>query len=407
MTDMVIDPRGGLHSVPGFLFSGIRVGSGDKKNLGIVFSEVPDTIGTAVYTRNDVKAAPVLISQRHDAVSPIKRAVMINSGRANAFTGKKGIDDALACADKLAAAIGVEAAHIYLGSTGAIGYPLPLGEILAGIEPLVGASGKTERAAQDFVEAIMTTDTRPKHAGIRYVDHGREIHIGAAVKGAGMIMPNMATMLCTVATDADIDIAMLNGALIEAADQSFNCATVDGDTSTNDTIFALANGLAGNPRITERNNSYRLFSLHLTALLEHLAKEMIGDGEGITKFITIHVRGVPREDQGRAIAFSIANSPLVKTALFGEQMNWGRIMMAAGKAYTGLDFNRLNLSINSIEILHQGELVSAAALERAGKSIAARDIVIDLDLCQGRKRFTAWTCDFSYDYVKINAGYLS
>jgi glutamate N-acetyltransferase/amino-acid N-acetyltransferase len=356
---------------------------------------------------NDVKSAPVLLSQEHDRMGPSKRAVLINSGAANAFTGRKGLSDARACATSVAEALGLIPAQVYIGSTGSIGVPLPLTAILSSVGDLAAAKGADERRASDFARAIITTDTRPKQASIQYGHESARITIAACLKGAGMIMPNMATMLCIVATDAAISPDMMHAALREAVEDTFHHATVDGDTSTNDTVFLLANGRARNAPILERDASYRAFAAHLTALLEHMVKEMIRDGEGMTKFITIHVRGVPTPSDGKLIAFSIANSPLVKTALFGEQMNWGRLMMAAGKARTGLDFSNVGLSINKITVLVGSEIAGPSAVSDAAATIKGSEIEIELDLNQGGAAFTAFTCDFSVDYVKINANYLT
>ena len=403
----MINKQGGLHDISGFAFGGITVGDSSKKNLGIIFSEQVNTVGAAVYTQNDVKAAPVLVSQQHDQAQPNKRAILINSGTANAFTGKQGHQDALRCVKEVSDTFQLDPADVYIGSTGCIGVELPMAEILDGISQLARNLSNTQQAASDFNHAILTTDTRTKQASIQYEYQGHSIEIGGCVKGAGMIMPNMATMLSCILTNAAISQEMLQCALSEAVNRSFNCATVDGDTSTNDSVFALANQTAGNAEICYQEDAYRVFTLHLTRLLEHLAKEMIGDGEGITKFITIRTLGVPTLEQGKKIAFSIANSPLVKTALFGEQMNWGRILMAAGKAQTGLSFDNVSLTINDVAVLRESEVVGENAVSEAEATLKGRDIFLDLNLHQGHECFTAWTCDFSYDYVKINADYIS
>ena len=402
-----VNASGGIHDVSGFQCAGLAIGPQDKGRLGLVYAEDPATVGRAVYTLNDVKAAPVLVSLEHDRAGASKRAVLINSGAANAFTGRQGMNDARACAAAAATALGLAPTQIYIGSTGSIGVPIPLDGILRSIGQLVANKASGEPAARDFANAIMTTDTRPKQASIRYSHDGATITLASVLKGAGMIMPNMATMLCVVATDAAISPTMMDLALHEAIAETFHRATVDGDTSTNDSVFLLANGRAGNPVIEARDAGYRAFVSHLTALLEHMVKEMIRDGEGMTKFITIHVRGVPTAAEGKRIAFSIANSPLVKTALFGEQMNWGRLMMAAGKAGTGLDFSDVDLAVNKIPILKGSDLASPTAVAEGAASIKQPTIEIELDLKQGPGAFTAWTCDFSIDYVKINANYLT
>lgn len=401
-----IDHNGSLHAVPGFQYAGLDLVSPHKGGLGLVYAEDEKTLGTAKYTRNDVKAAPVLVSMQHDRACATKRAVLINSGAANAFTGRQGLRDAEACAEALARSTNIRAEEVYIGSTGAIGTPLPLNGILARIGDLTARRGYDESSARSFAKAIMTTDTRPKQASVRY-DHNGSISIASALKGAGMIMPNMATMLCVVVTDAAISLEMMNAALGRAVEDTFHHATIDGDTSTNDTVFLLANGRAGNGMIREQDAAFHAFTANLTGLLEHMTKAMVRDGEGMTKFITIRVAGVPNREVGKTIAFSIANSPLVKTALFGEQMNWGRLMMAAGKAGTGLDFGNVDLTINGVSLLARSELVSAEALSAAATSLKSPEIFIDLDINEGDAEFTAWTCDYSIDYIKINAKYLT
>lgn len=402
-----LDAAGGIHHVSGFQCAGLAIGEEAKGRLGLVYAEDAQTIGCAMYTSNDVKAAPVLLSQEHDRAGHSKRAVIINSGAANAFTGRQGMHDARACAEAVARGLNLKPAQVYIGSTGAIGTPLPMPAILAKMDELVAGRASDEASARNFANKIMTTDTRPKQASIRYEDRGVPVTIAAALKGAGMIMPHMATMLCVVTTDVAIAPALMQAALREATEATFHHATIDGDTSTNDTVFLFANGRAQNRTIEARDEGYQEFSRNLTQLFEHLVKEMIRDGEGMTKFITIDVRGVPSAQEGKALAFSIANSPLVKTALFGEQMNWGRLMMAAGKAQTGLDFGNVDLHINGIQLLSESELVSAAALAQCETSLKQADVTIELDLNQGQAAFTAWTCDFSVDYVKINANYLT
>ncbi len=395
--------QNGLSSVAGFQFAGLSLG-GQKRNLGLVYATEPDTIGTAVYTRSDVVAAPVIVSQKMDQLGHGKRAVLINSGIANAFTGKQGLIDAEACINKVASYLGIAASQCYIGSTGVIGKKLNSEVIQGQLQTLVDSL--TPDADLDFVEAIMTTDTRPKQASVSFQLNGKTVTIAACAKGSGMIMPNMATMLSVVLTDAAISFELLQQALRDAVADTFNCISVDGDTSTNDSVFLLANGLAGNDRIETAGNDYQTFYQHLQQLLEHMAKEIVNDGEGITKFITIDVLGTPERAKARAVAFSIANSPLVKTAFYGEDLNWGRILMAIGKAMTGMDCSILDIYINRYLVVKQGEpQLNEEEYQKAKQSLKNHAIDIVIDFNQGAQGIRVWTCDFSLEYVKINAHY--
>jgi glutamate N-acetyltransferase / amino-acid N-acetyltransferase len=399
----------GLSSVPGFKFAGITTPqkkNQSKKNLGLIYSEVENTYGTAVYTRNDVQAAPVIISKKMDAQSPYKKAILINSGEANAFTGKQGIIDAELSISRLSELLKIKPEECYIGSTGVIGFPLKINDMINGYNELI-QSLKPE-SDLEFVQAIMTTDTRPKQASIEFDLAGKKVTIAACAKGSGMIMPDMATMLCAVISDAAITPEMMHQVLNETVEETFNCITVDGDTSTNDTVFFLANGLSENEPIKSKDKNYQVFSLHLKVLLEYLAKEIVNDGEGITKFITVSIKNADTKENAKKIAFSIANSPLVKTAFFGENLNWGRILMAIGKVNTKMNCYLIDLVLNGFLIVNKGELeTDPQKLEQVKQSLKNRDIDIDIDFNQGKTGIRIWTCDFSLDYVKINANYVS
>lgn len=399
----------GLTMVRGFKFGGVCAdGKNNKRNIGLLYSTVEQTRGVGVYTKSDVLAAPVVLSKRNDEASPNKRAILINSGVANAFTGKKGFLDAERCLMKVSELLNVKAEEVYMGSTGIIGRPMNMQSILGGIERAHETLGDTERNAVDFIEATMTTDTVVKQASLTFDLKGKKINIASCVKGAGMIMPDMATMLCVIITDANITPDAMKKALKEASDDTFNCITIDGDTSTNDSIFLLANGLAENDLIAAAGNNYETFARHLRILMEHMAKELVNDGEGITKFITIRVMNTPTKEKARAIAFSIGNSPLVKTTLYGQQLNWGRLMMAIGKAQTRMDCTILDLFINNFKIVNRGEpALNTDDYQKASQSLANRNIDILVDFKQGQEQTTIWTCDYSLDYIKINSSYLT
>lgn len=399
----------GLTAVKGFRFGGICAdGKNNKKNIGLLYATMRETHGAGVYTKSDVLAAPVIISQKNDAATSVKRAILINSGVANAFTGKKGFLDAENCAIKVSRLLNVKPEEVYMGSTGIIGRELNISSILKGIEGVHGVVDDTENGALSFIEATMTTDTVVKQASLSFDMDGKKISIASCVKGAGMIMPDMATMLCVIITDAHITPDAMKKALKEAADHTFNCITIDGDTSTNDSIFLLANGLAGNELISSEGKSYQAFVHHLGMLMEHMAKELVNDGEGITKFITIKVINTPTREKARTVAYSIGNSPLVKTTLYGQQLNWGRLMMAIGKAQTRMDCNVIDLFINGFKIVSQGEpALNTEEYKEASKSLTNRNVDIVVDFKQGQEQTTIWTCDYSLDYIKINSSYLT
>lgn len=388
--------------VSGFRWGAIEIAGRGRRNLGLLVADRPETVGAGVYTTSDIVAAPVMVSRSHGALAT-KRAVIINAGQANAYTGNAGVKDAERTCQAVADALAVKAQEVFVASTGVIGARPPVDAIERALPALVGrlrADG-----LPDFAQAIMTTDTRAKtHQSVARVK-GASVHFAGCSKGAGMIMPNMATMLGVVATDARIAGSTLRKALQLANDRSFNCITVDGDTSTNDSVFVLASGACAGEVIEDGSAAFDAF---VSALAEHLvvlAKEIVRDGEGATKFIEIRVRGATSTDAARAVAMSIANSPLVKTAFHGEDLNFGRIAMAIGKARTGMNMDQLRITVGSHVVASNGAIAQGAQLAEAEEALKATEITMEIDFSQGPGDATVWTCDLSAEYIRINADY--
>jgi glutamate N-acetyltransferase/amino-acid N-acetyltransferase len=384
----------------GFRAAGIAAGlkqSGDP-DMALIASDRPASVA-AVFTTNRVAAAPILLSRQH-ARSGRARAIVVNSGNANACTGARGLADAARMAEVTAEALGTRTEEILVASTGIIGHPLPIERIEAGIRAAARQLGEDGAPA---ARAIMTTDTRPKAVAVEVAVGDYRLRIGGIAKGAGMIAPHMATMLAFVTTDAQIWPEVLQAALRSGVERSLNCLTIDGDTSTNDCVFTLANG-ASEVRVSPGSPVHTAFSEGLLYVLTWLAREIARDGEGATKLIEVVVSGARSVAQARQVALTIANSPLVKTAMFGNDPNWGRILMAAGRSGAPLDPLALDLTVAGIPLVRCGEpLPFDPAAARA--ALAAPEVRVALDLGQGRSRATVWTCDLSYDYVRINAEY--
>ncbi|MBN1596311.1 bifunctional glutamate N-acetyltransferase/amino-acid acetyltransferase ArgJ [candidate division FCPU426 bacterium] len=396
----------GLGAVPGFRFAALALPD-EKMKLGLLCSDQQNTIGAAVYTRNDIKAAPVRICQEMDAKTTCKRAILVNSGNANAFTGSQGLKDARRSCEVLGQALGIPPETCYMASTGVIGRPLNLDRMLANIPSLMRELAVDRDTA--FADAILTTDKRVKQASVSFEQDGRKVSIAACIKGAGMIMPNLATMLCFTVTNAFLRPELLRAALQAAVEDSFNAITVDSDTSTNDSVFILANGEAGHPVITNmKSNGFQSFKGHLKNLYQHLSEELIRDAEGATKMIKILVTSAATPQQAAAVGLAVANSPLVKTAFFGEQLNWGRIAMAAGKVMANIEENKLDIKINRHFIVKKGEpLYHTDGYALAEKSLKNDTIIIEICINQGKAEKTIITSDFSIDYIKINANYIN
>jgi len=398
---------GSITSPRGFEAAGVACGlkAAGALDLALVYSSHA-CAGAAVFTTNAIKAAPLVYDHRTLLRNPTGlHGVVINSGCANACTGKQGLMDAEATADAAATALGVEAGDFMVMSTGVIGMPMPMTKIRCGISQAVAQRSASLDAGHAAARAIMTTDTRPKEVAVKVSTEVGEFVVAGMAKGAGMIHPNMATMLCLVTSDAKISPSLAQLALRQAVGQSFNLITVDGDTSTNDTVLLMANGLANMELVQiEESAAYRAFALGLTHVLTELAKAVVRDGEGATRFIEINVRGARAEAEARQVARTVATSLLVKTAIYGGDANWGRIICAVGYSGVAIDPQRLGLWLGDLELVRGGESYDVNE-KRASDILAQPDITITIDLGLGDAQVTAWTCDLSHKYVDINAHY--
>jgi glutamate N-acetyltransferase / amino-acid N-acetyltransferase len=394
-------------AVPGFKVGAIHAGLRyrERPDLAIIAADGAAT-AAGVFTQNQFPAAPVLLCREH-LHTQRARAIVVNAGIANAGTGDEGLQAARAMARLTGAALGVEPTSVLVASTGVIGQPIPLGKVAVVIPQL--ASNLRMDAWEDVARAIMTTDTVPKRASTQVLLGDKNVTITGVAKGAGMIAPNMATLLAFVATDAAVSGEVLQYWTRQAADASFNRITIDGDTSTNDTLLVLAGGAAGNALLTDEQGAVsELFGAALSAVVLDLAQQIVRDGEGATKFIEVRVSGAVDESSARAVAFTIANSPLVKTAFFGEDANWGRILAAAGRAGVAINPRQVALFFDDVCVLTEGKPLHDPAVEAAAtRAFRQKEIVIHLDLGAGDARYSVYTCDLSYDYIKINASYRS
>jgi glutamate N-acetyltransferase/amino-acid N-acetyltransferase len=394
-------------AVPGFKVGAIHAGLRyrERPDLAIIAADGA-AAAAGVFTQNQFPAAPVLLCREH-LQTQRARAIVVNAGIANAGTGDEGVQAARAMARLTAAALGVEPASVLVASTGVIGQPIPLGKVAVAIPQL--APKLRLDAWEDVARAIMTTDTVPKRASTQVLLEDKEITITGVAKGAGMIAPNMATLLAFVATDAAVSGEVLQYWTRQAANASFNRITIDGDTSTNDTLLVLAGGAAGNALLTDAQSvASELFGAALEAVVLDLARQIVRDGEGATKFIEVRVSGAADDSSARAVAFTIANSPLVKTAFFGEDANWGRILAAAGRAGVPIDPRQVTLFFDDVCVFQAGApLVGPSVEEAASRVFRQKEIVIHLDLGAGDSQCNVYTCDLSYDYIKINAAYRS
>lgn len=392
---------GGVTAALGFRAHGIA--SGVKKkgglDLALVASDQPAS-AAAVFTTNKVVAAPVVVSREHVA-DGTARAVILNSGNANACLGEAGLKAARLMAASAGQALGLRESDVLVASTGVIGAAFPVEKIVAAIPQLV--AGLSPAGGGTAAQAIMTTDTVAKEFAVELTINGQPVRIGGMAKGSGMIQPNMATMLAVVTTDAAILPGLLRQALTAATSVSFNRITVDGDTSTNDSLFVLANGASG-VKIEEPGVAYELFQAALTHVCTELAKMIVRDGEGATKLVTIKVTGARDEGQAEQAGRAVANSNLVKTAFFGEDANWGRILAAVG--YSGIDFapEQIRIALGDLPVFTDGSGLPFDE-ERAAKILAEPEITVHIELGQGTAEATLWTCDLSYEYVKINGSY--
>lgn len=373
------------------------------EDLAIIFSERP-AVAAAVFTQNLVVAAPVLVSREHLRYKS-HRAIVMNSGGANACTGEEGLNDARQTTQLVAEFFNCDEREVLVASTGVIGVRLDMTKVESGIR--AATAELSRKSGWKVAEAMMTTDTRPKRASKRIKLNGKTVTIAGVAKGSGMIHPNMATLLSFVTTDAAINKAALNVALKRAVNQSFNRVSVDGDTSTNDTLVALANGAAENELIAKASDpDFELFVKALTDVCRDLAIQVARDGEGARKLITIHVRHAPNEKAAQRIAETIATSPLVKTAVAGADANWGRLMMAAGRSGAKFDVSKVEIKIGNLVMARNGRGLQFSE-ERALEILNRDEVTITMDLHQGEAEVTEWTCDMTEDYIRINADYRS
>lgn len=399
--------NGSVTSPLGFLACGVVAGLKRNKNadLAMIFSE-KDCSFAATFTSNLFPAAPVQYDREVCAASKTIRAVVANSGVANACTGLEGYQNVRKMAEITASALSIPVEQVMIGSTGRIGVQLPMDVIENGIR--MGAKALSAAGGSNAAKAIMTTDTRPKEIAISFLADGRRVTLGGMCKGAGMISPKMviaphATMLCFLTTDAEIDNALLSRLLAKSVEGSFNHITVDNDMSTNDTVVLMANGVSG-VKIEEGSAAAEQFAEALAMVTEHLARSIVFDGEGVTKFVTVEVTGAADEKDAELAARAIANSPLCKTAWFGCDPNWGRILAAAG--YSGAVFSQENVSLDFDEtpVVRDGLDAGTPEAELA-ELMKHREFAVRIHLGEGNASATVWTGDFTYDYVKINADY--
>ena len=388
--------------VPGFQFAGVACGikKSKKKDLALIFSERP-AAAAALFTTNRVKAGSVLVGMQNVRRGRIQ-AVVIASGNANACTGKRGLRDAETMCQETARRLGIDPTLVLPSCTGLIGVPLPMANVRAGI-----AKAATALAPDSFLqaaEAITTTDRFVKVSATSSALGSRRVTVAGMVKGAGMIAPNMATMLAYVLTDAAVEPRCLRSILRRTADVTFNAVTVDGDMSTNDTVLFLANGVAGNRPVTLGSREERALLRAVTGVMQELAVKLVEDGEGTTKVVEIRVERAKSVDEAKKVAFSVANSKLVKIAFYGADPNFGRIMMAIGYAGIPIDPDRINVAFDGVRVVRKG--IGLPTSERQAAHVLKKpSFRVTIDLAQGRESFSVWTSDLSHEYVRINSAY--
>ena len=403
--------EGGVTAAQGFEAAGVEasIKYQNRKDMSMIYSKVP-CVAAGVFTSNVVKAAPVLWDKEVVEHSPYAQAVIVNAGIANACTGKQGYDCCRQTAAKAAQVLDIPEDAVLVASTGVIGWQLPGQKIMDGIEKLAAVKADTLEAGQAAVEAMMTTDTVPKQAAVEIEIGGKKVTVGGMCKGSGMIHPNMCTMLAFVTTDLAISKELLQEALREDVVDTFNMISVDGDTSTNDTLVVLANGLAGNPKITEKNEDYEKFKEALNYIDTTLAKKMAGDGEGATALFETKVIHAADKQEARTLSKAVVCSSLTKAMIYGHDANVGRIMCALG--YSGVDFDPQQVDIycesdeRRMQICKDGMLTDYDE-EAATKILSAPEVRVIVDMKRGEESAAAWGCDLTYDYVKINADYRS
>lgn len=402
---------GGVTAAKGFQAAATAAGIKykDRSDMAMIYSEVPcKAAGT--FTTNVVKAAPVLFDKKVVEESPYVQAVVVNAGIANACTGQEGYSYCEKTAKAAAAELDVPEDAVLVASTGVIGMQLPMERLEAGIKMLAPKLNNSREAAHEAACAIMTTDTKSKEVAVTFEVDGKEVTVGGMCKGSGMIHPNMCTMLGFLTTDVNISKELLQEALREDVKETYNMISVDGDTSTNDTVLLLANGLAGNEEITEKNQDYYKFCEALNYVNTQIAKMMAGDGEGATALFEVQVVGAKTKEDARVLSKAVICSSLTKAAIFGHDANWGRILCAMG--YSGVQFDpeKVDLFFESkagkIQLIENGVALDYSE-EEATKILSEPEVTAIADVKMGKESATAWGCDLTYDYVKINADYRS
>lgn len=411
--------KGGINAPKGFLSSAARAGLKKKgDDVGLIYSESP-AVADGVFTQNQIQAAPVVISKEHLRQDLMAQAIIVNSGSANSCTGQRGLKDAVKTAELVSEKLSIKKEDVLLASTGVIGKFLEMSKIEKAIPSLV--KNLNEKSSSDVAKAIMTTDTFPKEFAVKVDIGGKEISIGGIAKGAGMIHPNMATMLCFITTDIYITRRALKLALETAVNKSFNAITVDGETSTNDTVFILANGAAGNKLVDKGDKGFKIFLEALETVTKELAKMIVKDGEGATKFVEIIVKNCPSYWQGLKVGKRIASSTLLKTCIYGGDPNWGRIAASLGTSGIRIKKNAFDIYLGKKQVVKNGatlgvkkeklkDVFSAkggSAMHSAKSGLGGKDKIVSItvDLKLGRETATVWTCDLTEEYIKINAEY--
>jgi glutamate N-acetyltransferase/amino-acid N-acetyltransferase len=397
--------KGGVVSAKGFRAAGVaaEIKYKNRNDVALIVADRP-CAAAAVFTTNKVAAAPVVYDREIIKGGKIQ-AILANSGCANACTGEAGLKDATVSALSTAGELGIDPKLVLVASTGVIGRRLPLERLLLGMKKAKASLGRTSAHGLAAEHAVMTTDTKPKEACVKVSIGGKTVTVGGMVKGSGMIEPNMATMLGFITTDAAITSAMLRRALILAINKSFNRLVVDGDESTNDSVFIMASGVAGNALISRSGDDFRTFVEALCAVCISLTRQMAADGEGATKFVTVTVRGAKSEHDAQRAARAIAKSPLAKTSWFGCDPNWGRVLAAVGYSGAELVDMKAEVFYDDEWAFRRGEVADAAQLERLSRVLGKNSFEVVVDLHLGRFESSIYTCDFSLDYVHINADY--
>jgi glutamate N-acetyltransferase/amino-acid N-acetyltransferase len=396
---------GSITFAKGFLATGVACGvkKNGKPDLAMIYAESPATVA-AVFTSNQVKAAPIQLTSKR-AASGTARAVVVNSGNANACTGRRGLEDAQKMAALAGHHLGLPENQVLVASTGVIGQYLPMDKITSGIES--ACRSLSVDGGEEASRAILTTDTFAKEFSTTITLGGKAVRLGGMAKGSGMIHPNMATLLGFITTDAAISREALQQALAASCDRSFHCITIDGDTSTNDMVLVLANGRAGNRSLSSlQGGEGAKFAEALTEVCQELARRVVLDGEGATKFIQVKVKGAPSFQAARQAAMAIARSSLFKTAMFGMDANWGRVLCALGNSPVAIQPSKVDVAFGSLTVAKDGAAVAFSEAKALGL-LKRKEVEVTVDLHLGKAEATVYTSDLSYDYVKINASYRS